>query len=293
MVAPLSVLRQGDFTIIRLDANPMIGISYPNKMKTTPQPQHGSEYVSVNKNYLTIRENAFGYTIIPTSRIDIAVVKGKYIHLSLTNGDVFKCRIATSAAIDRISLNAETTGNSNTAKLFSNTSCESITGKKVMYMRTEQFILSGGLFLLAFFLPCIVGHFTADTERCLSLSSSLIFLSINFALYYLLASAFSITKKQESINYFRHNSKWLHLQSDSGIYYSIRKDYIRAVYHLSCGKYVLLKNNNCLPCSDDFVSAELATMEIKRERKWLRWVLLVLYIPLSVILTVLYLLILF
>lgn len=271
----------------------MIGISYPNKMKTTPQPQHGSEYVSVNKNYLTIRENAFGYTIIPTSRIDIAVVKGKYIHLSLTNGDVFKCRVAASATIDSISLDAETNGNSNTAQLFSNTYCESVTGKKVMHIRTEQLTLSGGLFLLAFFIPCIVGHFTADTERCLSLSSSLIFLSINFALYYLLAAAFSITKKQESINYFRLNSKWLHLQTDSGIYYSIRKEYIRAVYHLSCGQYILLKNNNCLPCSDDFISTELASIEIKRERKWLRWVLLVLYIPLSVILTVLYLLILF
>jgi len=269
------------------------------QMKTTPLPQQDSErpaekgmvYVSANKNYLTIREKDFGYTIIPVGCIKAAVMKGTYIHLSLKNGIVFKC--LSSADIDRISINAATNGNSKSVKLFKNACCESVTGKKVMYLRTEQLSLSGGLFLLAFFIPCIVGHFTADTERCLSLSSSLIFLSINFALYYLLASAFSITKKQESINYFRLNSKWLHLQSDSGIYYSIRKDYIRAVYHLSCGKYILLKNNNCLPCSDDYISAELASIEIKRERKWLRWVLLVLYIPLSVILTVLYLLILF
>lgn len=272
-------------------------------MKTTPRPQQGSEsldknkkgmvYVSANKNYLSIKEKDFGYFIIPTGLINTVVKKGEYIHVSLKNGTVFKCYVSTSAAIDRISIDTETNGNSNVAKLFKTAYCECVTSKKVIYIRTERFILSGGLFILAFFIPSVVNHFNADPERCLGLSSSLIFLLINFALYYLIASAFSKTKKQETIHYFHFNSKWLHLQTDSGIYYSIRKNYIRDVYHLNCGKYILLKNNDCLPCSDEFISGELASMEIKRERKWLRWVLLFLYIPLSVILTALYLLLLF
>lgn len=271
------------------------------QMKTTPLPQQDSErpaekgmvYVSANKNYLTIREKDFGYTIIPVGCIKAAVMKGTYIHLSLKNGIDFKCLSSTSADIDRISINAATNGDSKSVKLFKNACCESVTGKKVMYLRTEQLSLSGGLFLLAFFIPAIVRQFAADPEHCLSLSSSLIFLLINFALYYLIASAFSKTKKQETIRYFHCHSKWLHLQTDSGIYYSIRKNYIRDVYRLNCGKYILLKNNDCLPCSDEFISAELAFREIKREKTWLRWVLLFLYIPLSVILTVLYLLLLF
>lgn len=146
------------------------------QMKTTPLPQQDSErpaekgmvYVSANKNYLTIREKDFGYTIIPVGCIKTAVMKGTYIHLSLKNGIVFKCLSSTSADIDRISINAATNGNSKSVKLFKNACCESVTGKKVMYIRTEQFILSGGLFLLAFFIPAIVRQFAADPEHCLS-----------------------------------------------------------------------------------------------------------------------------
>lgn len=47
-------------------------------------------YVSANKNYLTIKEKGVGYTIIPMGCINSAVVEGKYIHLSLKNGAVFK-----------------------------------------------------------------------------------------------------------------------------------------------------------------------------------------------------------
>lgn len=273
------------------------------QMTTTPRPQQdaerpaekGMEYVSVNKNYLTIREKDFGYIIIPTELIQAVAIKGNNIRISLKDRTVFKCHISkpASAAIDRISIYDEPNGNSNAAKLFRNTCCESVTGKKVRYIRTEQLILSGGLFLLAFFIPAMVSYFSADPEFCLGRSSSLIFLTMNFALYNLVASDFSKTKKQNSVNYFRCNSKWLHLQSAGGLYYSVRKDYIREVYHLNCGKYILLKNNDCLPCSDDYISGELASAEIKRERRWLWWGYPLWSCPAAVILTVFYLLLLF
>lgn len=253
------------------------------------------EYLSLTKKNLSLRKNGVGFIIIPIDFIDDAVVKGKYIHIALKNDTVFKCQISEAkvADIEKIFVNKDKYGNRSKSPLYRNITSASVKGERITHIRTEQFILSGGLFLLAFFIPAIVRQFAADPEHCLSLSSSLIFLLINFALYYLVASAFSKTKEQETIRYFHCHSKWLHLQTDSGIYYSIRKNYIRDVYRLNCGKYILLKNNDCLPCSDDFISAELAFREIKRKKTWLRWVLLVLYIPLSVILTVIYLLLLF
>lgn len=253
------------------------------------------EYLSLTKKNLSLRKKGVGFIIIPIDFIDDAVVKGKYIHIALKNDTVFKCQISEAkvADIEKIFVNKDKYGNRSKSPLYRNITSASVKGKRTTHIRTEQLILSWGLFLLAFFIPAIVSQFTADPERRLSLSSSLIFLLINFSLYYLIASAFSKTKKQETIHYFHCHSKWLHLQTDRGIYYSIRKDFIRAVYQLNGEKYILLKNNDGLPCSDDYISDELASMKIKRERKWLRWVLLVLYIPLSVILTVIYLLFLF
>lgn len=253
------------------------------------------EYVSANKKHLSIREQNSGYIIIPTELIKAVSIKGNNIRISLKDRTVFNCHISNpdSAAIDRISINAEAHDSRSVSTLFGAACCESVTGKKVMYIRAERLILSGGLFLLAFFIPAIVSYFSADPEFCLGRSSSLIFLTMNFALYYLAASDFYKTKKQEAVNYFHLNSKWQHLQSASGIYYSIRKDYIRKVYHLNCGKYILLKNNACLPCSDDYISGELASEEIKRERNRLWWVYPLWCCPAAVILTVFYLLLLF
>lgn len=226
---------------------------------------------SANKKFISIKKSNFEYIIIPQKSILSFSTKKDFCIFSLKHQTSFHCRLLKTE-IEKIN-NSILYKDENFVDLYKNIHSEIINGNKTIFFQKEMLFIFIVSLIISFLIPITVENLTDNIRFNRNLSFFFVYVLTSVMSWSLIESKFIKDKSKIQIKHFYSNSHWMHMLLNDSIYYSVKKNFIKNIYRFKWGKYILLKDNTCIPCSDDFISKELSSIKEKNESVTLKIIL--------------------